>query len=115
MDDTACTPADLDRLHDAMTEERSRLLERVGDHHRSGPVSGDSADRAELGVETELDVLIETQDRELLRQVDFMLERLESGLYPVCVACGAPVGRARQEAFPRATSCVDCARRPRRS
>ena len=103
MDDTAWTPADLDRLHDAMTEERSRLLERVGDHHRSGPVSGDSADRAELGVETELDVLIETQDRELLRQVDIMLERLESGLYP------------RQEAFPRATSCVDCARSPRRS
>ncbi|WP_370187301.1 TraR/DksA family transcriptional regulator [Aeromicrobium sp.] len=111
MDDTTWTPDELDRLRHAMTQERWRLLERVGDHHRSGPVGGDSADRAELGVEAELDVLIETQDRDLLRQVDILLERLESGLYPVCVTCGGPVGRARQEAFPRATTCLDCARR----
>lgn len=111
MSDTTWTPDDLDRLHRAMERERAQLLERVDDHRPTGPVRGDSADRAELGVEAELDVLIEAQDRELLRQVETLLDRLDHGLYAVCSDCGGPVGRARQEAFPRATRCVDCARR----
>ena len=42
------------------------------------------------------------------------LERLETGTYGNCESCGQPIGKARLQAFPRATLCVSCKQREER-
>ena len=37
------------------------------------------------------------------------LHRLEDGSYGTCEDCGGRIGRARLEALPTATTCIDCA------
>jgi DnaK suppressor protein len=44
----------------------------------------------------------------ILDQTEHVLARLDLGLYGVCERCSAAIGRARLEAFPRATLCMTC-------
>lgn len=106
----AWTSTDLTALRARMADDREELRLRVGDHHRMRQVCGDAADRAAVVVESDLDGLAEQRDRELLAQVESIIERLDEGTYGTCATCGGTIGRARQEAFPRATACIDCAR-----
>jgi DnaK suppressor protein len=48
--------------------------------------------------------------RELLR-IESALERLASGEYGQCLACGAPIPEARLDLDPAAVLCMDCAER----
>ncbi len=48
--------------------------------------------------------------RELLR-IEAALERVESGEYGHCLACGAPIPEARLDLDPAAVLCMDCAAR----
>ena len=110
MTSSTWTTDELAALHTRMVAERDDLRVRVGDHRRSGPVCGDAADHATLAVESELDDLAEARDRTLLTQVASILERLDAGTYATCDACGGLVERERQEAHPRATTCIICSR-----
>lgn len=47
---------------------------------------------------------------ERLVGIDRALQRIEDGTYGVCLRRGEPIGRARLEARPAATLCIDCAR-----
>ena len=44
----------------------------------------------------------------ILEQTEHVLDRLDLGLYGICEKCSASIGRARLEAFPRATLCMTC-------
>jgi RNA polymerase-binding transcription factor DksA len=44
-----------------------------------------------------------------LVEVDRALERVAAGTYGRCVVCGRPIGDARLEARPTATTCLSCA------
>jgi DnaK suppressor protein len=44
----------------------------------------------------------------ILEQTEHVLARLDLGLYGTCENCSASIGRARLEAFPRATRCMSC-------
>lgn len=48
------------------------------------------------------------RDRQVLRQVDEALDRIEAGTFGECEECGEPIAVARLEAMPYATLCVDC-------
>ncbi len=52
--------------------------------------------------------------RNMLEQTERALSRIEDGTYGVCESCGNPVGKARLQAFPRATLCVTCKQREER-
>jgi DnaK suppressor protein len=52
--------------------------------------------------------------RDLLSQVERALQRLDNGTYGTCENCGNPIGKARLQAFPRATLCVTCKQREER-
>jgi DnaK suppressor protein len=110
MTPSAWTPDELTALRTRMVAERADLRVRVGDHRRPGPICGDAADHATLAVESELDDVAEARDGTLLAQVESILERLDAGTYATCEDCGGPVERERQEAYPRATTCIACAR-----
>jgi RNA polymerase-binding transcription factor DksA len=45
-----------------------------------------------------------------LAAIDDALERIESGGYGQCDACGAAIGEARLDALPSTTVCRECAR-----
>jgi RNA polymerase-binding transcription factor DksA len=47
--------------------------------------------------------------REHVAELDRALERLESGDYGRCEACGAPIPIERLEVRPAASTCVHCA------
>lgn len=48
--------------------------------------------------------------REQLERVTNALSKLRHGSYSVCDRCGKPISKARLEAVPEATYCIDCER-----
>jgi len=54
------------------------------------------------------------QTRGMLSQSERALRRLADGTYGACESCGAAIGKARLQVFPRATLCVSCKEREER-
>ena len=84
---------------------------------RDGAGDGAGDDQADAGSKTferEHQLSLANNSRELLAQVHRALGRLDDGTYGVCESCGGPVGKARLQAFPRATLCVACKSREER-
>lgn len=75
----------------------------------SGDGSGDDiADVGSKTFEREQDMFVVAQVQESLRQIERAISRIDAGTYGQCEECGLPIGRARLEAFPRATLCMGC-------
>jgi DnaK suppressor protein len=97
--------ADIER---AETDIASRLSDAVGD-------AGD--DQADVGAKTferEHELALTHNARELLVQNERAIARIEAGTYGTCESCGEAIGKARLQAFPRATLCVTCKQREER-
>lgn len=71
--------------------------------------SGDSAEQAQERENDEVVDAIGNETNLSIRVIQSALERIENGTYGVCESCGEDIGKARLEAIPEATSCVDCA------
>jgi RNA polymerase-binding transcription factor DksA len=73
----------------------------------SGDGAGDDeADTGTKNITREHELALAANAREMLIQTERALERLGAGTYGICEACGNPIGKARMQAFPRATLCV---------
>ena len=64
--------------------------------------------------EREHELSLTYQAQELLAQTEQALAMIESGTYGSCESCGEPIGKARLQAFARATLCVGCKQREER-
>jgi DnaK suppressor protein len=103
--EAAALRAEIER---AETDIASRLGDAVGD-------AGD--DQADVGAKTferEHELALTHNARELLAQNERALARIDAGTYGTCESCGDPIGKARLQAFPRATLCVRCKQREER-
>jgi DnaK suppressor protein len=103
--EAAALRADIER---AESDIASRLGDAVGD-------AGD--DQADVGAKTferEHELALTHNARELLSQNERAIARIESRTYGTCESCGEPIGKARLQAFPRATLCVSCKQREER-
>lgn len=81
----------------------------------SGDGAGDDeADTGTKNITREYEMALAANTREMLEQSQHALERLEEGTYGQCESCGNPIGKARMQAFPRATLCLDCKQRQER-
>jgi DnaK suppressor protein len=103
--EAAALRADIER---AESDIASRLGDAVGD-------AGD--DQADVGAKTferEHELALTHNARELLAQNERAIARIESRTYGTCESCGEPIGKARLQAFPRATLCVSCKQREER-
>ncbi len=90
----------------------SDIADRLGDS-----VSDAGDDQADLGAkafEREHELALTYNALELLAQTERALVRIESETYGTCESCGEPIGKARLQAFPRATLCVRCKQREER-
>lgn len=74
----------------------------------------DSADVGAKAYEREHELALTYNARELLAQSERALARIDAGTYGSCESCGQPIGKARLQAFPRATLCVRCKQREER-
>ncbi|MFD3802720.1 TraR/DksA family transcriptional regulator [Streptomyces sp. NPDC058611] len=81
----------------------------------SGDGAGDDqADTGTKNITRESELALAANATSMLEQSERALERLEAGTYGLCENCGQPIGKARMQAFPRATLCVDCKQKQER-
>ena len=90
----------------------SEIADRLGD--AVGDAGDDSADAGAKTFQREHELALTQNARELLAQTERALAKIEDGSYGVCESCGEPIGKARLQAFPRATLCVACKQREER-
>jgi DnaK suppressor protein len=103
--EVAALRADIDR---AETDIASRLGDAVSD------AGDDQADQGAKTFEREHELALTHNARELLVQNERAIARIEAGTYGTCESCGEAIGKARLQAFPRATLCVSCKQREER-
>jgi DnaK suppressor protein len=103
--EAAALRADIDR---AESDIASRLGDAVGD------AGEDQADVGAKTFEREHELALTHNARELLAQNERAIGRIEAGTYGTCESCGEAIGKARLQAFPRATLCVTCKQREER-
>ncbi len=106
----------LDREIEELRGEIERAETDLADRMRD---SGDGAgeDEADIGAKTferEHELSLTHNARDLLRQNERAVQRIDAGTYGMCELCSNPIGKARLQAFPRATLCMVCKQREER-
>jgi DnaK suppressor protein len=99
-------------LQAEITRAETQIADRLGDNSEG---AGD--DQADAGAKTyarEHELSLTYNAREMMAQNERALQRIEAGTYGVCESCGNAIGKARLQAFPRATLCVTCKQREER-
>ncbi|NTW39488.1 MAG: TraR/DksA family transcriptional regulator [Cellulomonadaceae bacterium] len=89
--------------------ELSDLLRYSGDG-----AGDDQADSGSSALEREQELTLVNNTRDLLDQNIRALERVGAPGFGTCESCGQAIGKARLQAFPRATLCVTCKARQER-
>lgn len=104
--------AEVDRL----TAELAAADEGLSDLLRnSGDGAGDDqADSGSSALEREHELTLVNNTRDMLAQTNRALARIDAGTFGRCDSCGEAIGKARVQAFPRATLCVACKQREER-
>jgi DnaK suppressor protein len=117
------TEGEIVALLDQLASEAAALrtdIERAESDiaNRLGDAVGDAGDdQADVGAKTferEHELALTHNARELLEQNERAIARIQAGTYGNCDSCGEPIGKARLQAFPRATLCVSCKQREER-
>jgi DnaK suppressor protein len=115
------TAAELQEVRTRLDDEITELTEEISVAElqiaEGDGTDGAGDDQADLGAKTyerEHEMSLAYNSRDLLEQNERAIERIEAGTYGVCESCGKPIGKARLQAFPRATLCVTCKQREER-
>lgn len=104
--------AEIDRLRVELAEADevlSGLLRNSGDG-----AGDDQADSGSIALEREQELTLVNNTRDLLAQNRHALGRVGAPGFGTCESCGQAIGKARLQAFPRATLCVTCKARQER-
>ncbi|MDQ1039243.1 RNA polymerase-binding protein DksA [Streptomyces sp. V3I8] len=100
------------RLRTELTRSEESLVGLMRD---SGDGAGDDqADTGTKNITRESEMALAANAREMLEQTGRALDRLDTGTYGLCENCGKAIGKARMQAFPRATLCVECKQKQER-
>ncbi len=71
-------------------------------------VFADPNDRASQESDMTLELRNRDRERKLIKKIDEIIEKIDSGDYGYCESCGIEIGLKRLEARPTATLCIDC-------
>ncbi|MEV2274888.1 TraR/DksA C4-type zinc finger protein [Nocardiopsis sp. NPDC049922] len=117
------TPGEIAEVRERLQKEIAALREEIRESEDelaarlSDPVEGAGDDPADTGAKAfqrEHDLALAYNTRDLLAKSERAIERMDAGTYGVCESCGQAIGKARLQAFPRATLCVTCKQREER-
>ncbi|MGW0081821.1 TraR/DksA C4-type zinc finger protein [Streptomyces sp. NPDC003393] len=104
--------SEMERLRTEISSSETSLAGLMRD---SGDGAGDDqADTGAKNITREHEMALAANAREMLVQTERALDRLDAGTYGLCENCGNPIGKARMQAFPRATLCVECKQKQER-
>lgn len=104
--------SDISQLRRDVDQAEIEIVDLMRD---SGDGAGD--DQADAGTKTyerEQELALADNARDLLRQSEHALARMDDGTYGVCESCGQPIGKLRLQAAPRATLCMPCKKKQER-
>ena len=104
--------ADLERLRRELAIVEAEMDDLIAD---SGEGAGD--DQADSGTKTferEHEMSLVINARDMVLQTERALERIDAKTYGFCEDCGAAIGKARLQVFPRATLCMICKQKEER-
>lgn len=113
------TKTQLEAIKTSLLAERDQLKSQVVEldaeadvkNWRDGGFDDDPADSGSASFERETAQSLSNHARSMLEQVEDALRRLEAGVYGTCVQCEGPIEKARLDALPATTWCMDCKRR----
>lgn len=71
-------------------------------------VFADPNDRATQESDMALELRNRDRERKLIKKIDEMIAKIDSGEYGYCDSCGVEIGLRRLLARPTATLCIDC-------
>lgn len=117
------TEEELAEVRELLSVEAARLRQEISEAEdgiaemlrTSTDVGGeDQADTGSKTFEREHEMSLAASHREILGQTERALTRIDNGTYGECEICGNPIGKARLQAFPRATLCMTCREREER-
>lgn len=103
----------LDALKDRLLTQRQEILDmyehdlRVG-QEMSDEGAEDLVDRANSAYNREFMLSLSGSERDLLKEIESALERVDSGEFGVCNACEEKIPAKRLQAVPWARYCIDC-------
>lgn len=103
--------ADVDRLVEEFRANENDLDDLL---HTSEGSGDDQADAGSTALEREQEMSIVNNTREMLEESVDALRRIQHHTFGSCLSCGQGIGKARLQAFPRATYCVACKQREER-
>jgi DnaK suppressor protein len=102
----------IDRFRAQLEEQRDEVLAEMADH-RPAAVDDEKTrrDREDQALRAASDLTeqrIIADHQNLLKKIDFALERLAAGTYQECARCGARIPLERLRAKPSASLCIPC-------
>ncbi|MDS1269386.1 TraR/DksA family transcriptional regulator [Lipingzhangella sp. LS1_29] len=103
---------EISELRAEIEDKESELAEQLSDS--VADAGDDPTDSSAKAYQREHDLALAYNTRELLAQSERAIERMTAGTYGECESCGQAIGKARLQAFPRATQCVRCKQREER-
>ncbi len=105
-------PEDLEFFREKLMKSREEILQKgedtLEDMTEERIVHADPADRASAESDRAFTLRLRDRDRKLVHKIDEALERIEEGSFGICEECGEEIGRARLEARPVTTLCINC-------
>jgi DnaK suppressor protein len=113
------TTRELEHFRDLLLAKRRELLGDMSSMEREALRSGGSnlsnlpvhmADQGTDNYEQEFTLGIVEKDRELIREINHALAKVQNGTYGICEGTGKPISKARLEAQPWAKYSIEHAR-----
>ncbi|MEZ0093071.1 TraR/DksA family transcriptional regulator [Streptacidiphilus sp. EB129] len=117
------TEAEVTELREELAAEAAQLRAEItaseqtlnGLMRDSGDGAGDDqVDAGTKNISREHELSLAANARDMLAQTERALGRLTGTGFGVCESCGNAIGKARLQAFPRATLCVQCKQKQER-
>ena len=95
----------LNGIKHELSEDIDRTVHTMQDE---ATLFADPNDRASQESDMSLELRNRDRERKLIKKIDEMLAKIDSGDYGYCDKCGVEIGLSRLEARPTATLCIDC-------
>ena len=112
---------DLKFFRELIIKKKDELLDELGyletstmnatSKDQSGDLSAYSFHMADQGTDTmerEMAFSLASREGRYLHHLNEALERIDNGTYGNCRSCGLEISKARLEAVPNATQCIQC-------
>ncbi len=104
---------ELDKFKKLLLIERQGLVAHLSELEGASETQlsqggGDSVDLAALEITQAAIQKMGNREKNLLKKIEYTLDKIESGDYGTCERCGEKISPARLEARPVAQFCIDC-------